>query len=226
MKNILKNLILFFLILTCVYLGFWQLDRADQKLSIQTDYQNQLSKEYLDLKEVQKNPLRYTKIMAKGTFLEPYFLLDNIVHNKKAGYLVMSPFLVEDKVIIVNRGWVDNFSRQKFPEILTPESEQQIKGYIKYPMKLLELSGVNMTNEKPFIIQNLSINEISSILRKEIYPFYLNLEINSNHSYIHIKEKTENKYLTHYMYAGQWFLFALIGIIFLILLNRKKNVKT
>ena len=42
-----------------MYLGFWQLDRADQKLSIQTDYQNQLSKEYLDLKEVQKNPLRY-----------------------------------------------------------------------------------------------------------------------------------------------------------------------
>ena len=109
----------------------------------------------------------------------------------------MSPFLVEDKIIIVNRGWVDNFSRQKFPEILTPESEQQIKGYIKSPMKLLELSGVNMTNEKPFIIQNLNINEISSILKKEIYPFYLNLEINSNHSYIHIKEKTENKYLTH-----------------------------
>ena len=226
MKNILKNLILFFLILTCVYLGFWQLDRADQKLSIQTDYQNQLSKEYLDLKEVQENPLRYTKIMAKGTFLEPYFLLDNIVHNKKAGYLVMSPFLVEDKIIIVNRGWVDNFSRQKFPEILTPESDQQIKGYIKYPMRLLELSGVNMTNEKPFIIQNLNINEISSILKKEIYPFYLNLEINSNHSFIQIEEKTENKYLTHYMYAGQWFLFALIGIIFLILLNRKKNVKT
>jgi len=226
MKNILKNLILFLIILTCAYLGFWQLDRADQKLSIQTDYQNQLSKDYLDLKKVQKNPLRYTKIMAEGTFLEPYFLLDNIVHNKKAGYLVMSPFLVEDKVIIVNRGWVDNFSRQKFPEILTPESDQQIKGYIKYPMRLLELSGINMTSKEPFIMQNLNINEISSILKKEIYPFYLNLEIDSDHSYIQIEQKTENKYLTHYMYAGQWFLFALIGIIFLILLNRKKNVKT
>ena len=226
MKNILKNLILFLIILTCAYLGFWQLDRADQKLSIQTDYQNQLSKDYLDLKKVQKNPLRYTKIMAEGTFLEPYFLLDNIVHNKKAGYLVMSPFLVEDKIIIVNRGWVDNFSRQKFPEILTPESDQQIKGYIKYPMRLLELSGINMTSKEPFIMQNLNINEISSILKKEIYPFYLNLEIDSDHSYIQIEQKTENKYLTHYMYAGQWFLFALIGIIFLILLNRKKNVKT
>ena len=89
MKNILKNLILFFLILTCVYLGFWQLDRADQKLSIQTDYQNQLSKEYLDLKEVQKNPLRYTKIMAKGTFLEPYFLLDNNKEYQLAHYTKM-----------------------------------------------------------------------------------------------------------------------------------------
>ena len=226
MKNILKNLILFFLILTCVYLGFWQLDRADQKLSIQTDYHNQLSKEYSDLKGIQNNPARYTKIVAKGIFLEPYFLLDNIVHNKKAGYLVMSPFLVEDKVIIVNRGWVDNFSRQKFPKILTPESDQQIRGYIKYPMRLLELSGVNMTKEKPYIIQNLNINEIASILKKETYPFYLNLETDSSHSYIQIKEKNENKYLTHYMYAGQWFLFALIGIIFLIILNRKKNAKT
>ena len=226
MKNILKNLILFILILTCAYLGLWQLDRADQKLSIQTDYQNQLSKKYLDLQEVQNNPVRYTKISAKGTFLEPYFLLDNIVHDKKAGYLVMSPFLVEDKIIIVNRGWVDNFSRQKFPEILTPKSSEEIKGYIKYPMRLLELSGVNMTTKKPYVMQNLNVNEISSILKKETYPFYLNLEIDSDHSYIQIREKNENKYLTHYMYAGQWFLFALIGIIFLIILNRKKDVKT
>ena len=41
-----------------------------------------------------------------------------------------------------------------------------------------------------------------------------------------IPEKNENKYLTHYMYAGQWFLFALIGIIFLVILNRKKHGKT
>ena len=74
-----------------MYLGFWQLDRADQKLSIQTDYQNQLSKGYLDLKEVQKNPLRYTKIMAKGTFLEPYFLLDNNKEYRLVHYTKM-PF--------------------------------------------------------------------------------------------------------------------------------------
>ncbi len=225
MKNIFKNLVLFSLVLTCIYLGMWQLDRAEQKLNIQKDHQVQSSKQYQNLNEVKNNPSRYTKITVEGIFQEPYFLLDNIVHDKKAGYLVMSPFQVEDKIIIVNRGWVDNFSRQKYPDISSPDSSLKIKGYIKYPMQLLKLSGKNITDERPYIVQNLDIEEISSILKKEVYPFYLNLEHNSDYAYTQIIEKFENKHLTHYMYAGQWFLFALIGVIFLVILNRKKNGK-
>ena len=82
-----------------------------------------------------------------------------------------------------------------------------------------------MTKNRPYIIQNLNIDDVSSILKKEVHPFYLNLDSNSDYSYTKIIEKNENKYLTHYMYAGQWFLFALIGIIFLIILNRKKSGK-
>ena len=92
-------------------------------------------------------------------------------------------------------------------------------------MKLLELSDANITQEEPYVIQNLDIKEISSILKKDVYPFYLNLEYDSVYAYAPIFEKYENKHLTHYMYAGQWFLFALIGIIFLVILNRKKNAK-
>ena len=93
-------------------------------------------------------------------------------------------------------------------------------------MKLLELSTANITKNKPYIIQNLDIDEVSSILKKETHPFYLNLESDDDYSFTKIPEKNENKYLTHYMYAGQWFLFALIGIIFLVILNRKKHGKT
>ena len=93
-------------------------------------------------------------------------------------------------------------------------------------MKLLELSTANITKNKPYIIQNLDIDEVSSILKKDTHPFYLNLESDYDYSFTQIPEKNENKYLTHYMYAGQWFLFALIGIIFLVILNRKKHGKT
>ena len=55
MKNIIKNLFLFFIVATCAYLGMWQLDRAEQKLSIQNDYQSQSSKDYINLMSIEKN---------------------------------------------------------------------------------------------------------------------------------------------------------------------------
>jgi len=155
--------------------------------------------------------------------MEPYFLLDNIVHKRKAGYHVISPFLINSKVLLVNRGWVDNYSRQKYPIINTPKEDIRINGYVKYPMQLLELSSENITTQEPYITQNININQISKILKKEIYPFIINLNVNNKFAYIHIEEKNENNHLKHYMYAGQWFLFTIIGMFFLIILNRKKN---
>jgi cytochrome oxidase assembly protein ShyY1 len=90
-------------------------------------------------------------------------------------------------------------------------------------MKLLELSSENITPQEPYITQNININQISKIIKKEIYPFIINLNENNKFSYRYIKEKNENKHLKHYMYAGQWFLFTMIGMFFLIILNRKKN---
>ena len=225
MKNFIKNLVLFFIVLTCFYLGLWQLDRADEKLKIQNDFKSQLSKPYVNLGQLDKSPKRYTKVESFGSFFEPYFLLDNVVFNKKAGYLVFSPFLFGENVVLVNRGWVDNYSRQKFPKITTPKEKINISGYVKYPMKLLELSNSNITNNEPYILQNLDINKISNILNKDVYPFYINLESGSDYGFQYLVEKNENKHLTHYMYAGQWFLFTLVGIIFLIILNRSRGKK-
>jgi len=225
MKNFIKNLVLFFIVLTCFYLGLWQLDRADEKLKIQNDFKSQLSKPYVNLGQLDKSPKRYTKVESFGSFFEPYFLLDNVVLNKKAGYLVFSPFLFGENVVLVNRGWVDNYSRQKFPKITTPKEKINISGYIKYPMKLLELSNSNITSNEPYILQNLDINKISNILNKDVYPFYINLESGSDYGFQHLVVKNENKHLTHYMYAGQWFLFTLVGIIFLIILNRSRGKK-
>ena len=223
MINIFKNLSLFILIITCFYLGLWQLDRAEDKLEIQSDFDSQIAENYVNINSLISEPTRYKKIYADGSFIEPYFLLDNMVYKRKAGYHVISPFLINSKVLLVNRGWVDNYSRQKYPIINTPKEDIRINGYVKYPMQLLELSSENITPQEPYITQNININQISKILKKEIYPFIINLNVNNKFAYIHIEEKNENNHLKHYMYAGQWFLFTIIGMFFLIILNRKKN---
>ena len=226
MINIFKNLILIILITTCFYLGLWQIDRAEEKLKIQNDFNMHVKQMYIDIKEISDNPIRYKKIKAKGVFTEPNFLLDNIIYKHKAGYSVISPFLTDNKILLVNRGWVDNYSRQKKPIIDTPNMMIDIKGYIKYPMKLLELSSDNITNDKPYIIQNINIMQISKIIKKEVFPYILNLNEGAKYSYKHTVEKNYNNHLKHYMYAGQWFLFTIIGIIFLLILNRRSNGKT
>ena len=100
-----------------------------------------------------------------------------------------------------------------------------INGYVKYPMQLLELTSENISVKEPYVIQNININQISNIIKKEIYPFILNLNESSRFLYKYIPEKNEKSDLKHYMYAGQWFLFTIIGIFFLIILNRKSNGK-
>ena len=223
MINIFKNLSLVILIITCFYLGLWQLERAEDKLAIQSDFESQIAENYVNIHSLTTERTRYKKIYADGSFIEPYFLLDNIVYKRKAGYYVISPFLIDEKILLVNRGWVDNYSRQKYPIINTPKEDIRINGYVKYPMQLLELSSENITPQAPYITQNININQISKILKKEIYPFIINLNENNKFSYRYIEEKNENKHLKHYMYAGQWFLFTMIGMFFLIILNRKKN---
>ena len=223
MINIFKNLSLVILIFTCLYLGLWQLERAEDKLAIQSDFKSQIAENYININSLITEPIRYKKIYADGSFIEPYFLLDNIVYKRKAGYYVISPFLIGSKVLLVNRGWVYNHSRQKYPIINIPKEDIRINGYVKYPMQLLELSTENITSQEPYITQNININQISKILKKEVYPFIIYLNENSKFSYTHIEEKNENNYLKHYMYAGQWFLFTIIGMFFLIILNRKKN---
>ncbi len=225
MINIFKNLSLIILIVICFYLGLWQLERAEEKLAIQNDFNSEITKDYINIKSLLNEPLRYKKIFAEGSFIEPYFLLDNIVYNRKAGYYVISPFLIDGKILLVNRGWVDNYSRQKFPIIDTPKEAMTINGYVKYPMQLLELTSENISLQEPYVIQNININQISNIIKKEIYPFIINLNEPSRFLYKYIPEKNEKSHLKHYMYAGQWFLFTIIGIFFLIILNRKSNGK-
>ena len=54
--------------------------------------------------------------------------------------------------------------RQKYPVIDTPKEEMIINGYIKYPMKLLELTSENISLKEPYVIQNININQISDII--------------------------------------------------------------
>ncbi len=71
------------------------------------------------------------------------------------------------------------------------------------------------------VIQNIKLDDISKILDSDVLPYVLILSKKQDNAYAIQSRYQENPELKHYMYAGQWFLFALIGFIFMIILLRK-----
>ena len=95
-----------------IALGFWQLDRAEQKRTLHESFLHNQSGEAISLnrynisKKNEKNII-WRKIIAAGHFDENIqILLDNQVVNNQAGYFVFTPFQLQNKNIwyLVNRG--------------------------------------------------------------------------------------------------------------------------
>jgi len=226
-NSVIKTIkLLFFLsiIIICVLLGLWQIDRGIQKEQLYEEFKGTLSKDSVLLKTLPKNPRSFTNMHLNGEFLtDKQFLLDNKIHNKIAGYEVITPFKVDNKIVLVNRGWVNSNNRQSIPEVPIQNKTTSIYGYSYYYKKLYELDEDNYVNKWPLIIQNIEIDKASKLLGYNIEPYVIIMNKKHNSSYVLQTIFKENMQLKHYMYAGQWFLFAIIGFIFMIILSRKEK---
>lgn len=223
-----KTIKLFFflpLILLCVLLGFWQIDRGNQKLDIYEAYSDKLKNPPLEYKTLKDYPEQFTKIKINGSYLaDMQLLLDNKVFKKRAGYEVITPLIVNDKIVLVNRGWVYNNARQFLPDISVKKSSNSITGYVYYyNNNFYNLADDNYISTWPLIIQNIEILKISELLQMEIEPYVVIMNQRQVNSYDIQDIISENPELKHYMYAGQWFLFSIVGFIFLIILIRKEG---
>tara|TARA_B100000686_G_scaffold348293_1_gene438986 strand:+ start:25141 stop:25767 length:627 start_codon:yes stop_codon:yes gene_type:complete len=206
-------------------LSFWQIERGKEKSEIYENFAQSLKQKEIKIENLDTNFNNFTKVEILGKFLnKPQFLLDNVVVNRKPGFEIITPFKVKDKIILVNRGWVDNNYRQIVPNIDIINQTQSIVGYIYYYNKTYELSSDTYTQDDILIIQNIDFDSIEKLLNQTVMPYILMMNENQNNSYIRKKVYKKNPELKHYMYAGQWFLFSIIALIFAFkLLKRNKD---
>ena len=110
-----------------ISLGFWQLDRADYKRTLYSDFENRQSGQAIDLnhdntKLSDKEEKIWRHVNAAGEFLVQYqILLDKQVELGQAGYYIYNPFKLKqsEHVVLVNRGWLSaGNDRTVSPEII------------------------------------------------------------------------------------------------------------
>jgi len=220
-----------FLPYLCVFsllmsLGFWQLDRSNQK------------REFLNLEEQARaaevltfftalpdhaDKLRFKTVVVEGRYDSNHqFLLDNQIIEGKVGYFVLTPFLLkgQEKAILVNRGWVPlGADRSILPTISLDQGLVNIKGRINnFPSVGIKLAGAERPSDSwPSIVQVVNSDIVGKKLGYSLLDFQLELNKDMPDGFkrewhapvVMLPEQ-------HVAYAVQWFLLALtLTIIFI-----------
>lgn len=200
-------------------LGIWQLNRAEEKRVLISLKEQRQSAEVLILsKTLPDTPeaYLYKPIQAIGHYdTDHQYLLDNQVNKGKAGYFVLTPFMLknENKAVLVNRGWLPlGKSRSGLPDIPVDSREITLNGRInRFPTVGLKLAGAEIpTDSWPAIVQVVDTQVLAKQLGYPLFSFQVELDKQADDGFT--REWHETLAMTpekHIGYAVQWFLLAL-----------------
>jgi surfeit locus 1 family protein len=215
-----------------IALGFWQLDRAEQKRAFLAAQKKGMAAPALQLTAStpeDKEALRYRPAKAIGRYDSGrQFLIDNRVVDGKTGYFVLTPFILEgsDKAILVNRGWIPaSRDRNALPDTAIRSEQTQVSGRINhFPSVGIKLAGADQpTAGWPAVVQVADSAILSARLGYPVFPFMLELDKQAPEGYR--REWHEAAVMPpekHAAYAMQWFGLAVVLALLFIWFNRLK----
>ena len=237
-------------------LGLWQLDRADQKREIDNGVIQAQAKEALDLNTF-LNRLASKENISKADFSKEFYrsaslsghydndhqyLLDNRTYKGKAGFHVLTPFLLDqtNQSILINRGWITyQGTRDNIPDISITKDTITIKGVMKKQGRAIVLNSISNTYDNdskkleknyPKLIQSVQLPELAKDLAKrntkelnlKLLPIIIELDKADTTGFIRDWQPYYGSIDKHNAYALQWFAFAGILLFLFFKLNTKR----
>ena len=216
MKNkFLFSVFVYFIILTLLSLGFWQIYRLNWKLELIEQIENSLKNNPVELSNIQKK--NYLRIKTSGDIdFDKQIYLYNLNDAGKPGFEVINPIKIGDENYLVNRGWIP-FEKKDLPEINLVD-QNQIVGTLMLQTKASTFKPENEIEKNYWF--TLNREDILKFTGRNFseYVIYLNGEYKIPKPRV-ITAKISNN---HKKYAITWFSMA-ISILLIYLYFRKKN---
>ena len=216
MKNkFLFSVFVYFIILTLLSLGFWQIYRLNWKLELIEQIENSLKNDPVELSNVEKK--NYLRIKTSGDIdFDKQIYLYNLNDAGKPGFEVINPIKIGDENYLVNRGWIP-FEKKDLPEINLVD-QNQIVGTLMLQTKPSTFKPENDIEKNYwFTLDREDILKFTGRNFSE-YVIYLNGDYKIPKPRV-ITAKISNN---HKKYAITWFSMA-ISILLIYLYFRKKN---
>ena len=216
MKNkLLFSVFVYFIILTLLSLGFWQIYRLNWKLDLIEQIENSLKNDPVELSNIEKK--NYLRIKTSGEIdFDKQMYLYNLNDTGKPGFEVINPIKVGDQNYLMNRGWIP-FEKKDLAEI-NLVNQNQIVGTLMLQTKPSTFKPENDIEKNYwFTLDREDILKFTGRNFSE-YVIYLNGDYKIPKPRV-ITAKISNN---HKKYAITWFSMA-ISILLIYLYFRKKN---
>lgn len=200
-------------------LGYWQLQRADEKRALQAQYDARADGPAVQVEGRLQRPeeLQFYRVTAKGRYETEYeFLLDNRVHHGQPGYHVITPLRIagSDVRVLVNRGWIPlGEDRAHPPAHAAPTGALEITGVATVPAEkyftLAEPAPIR-PGQWPRVWQNLDLARYRAAVPFPVQPVVVLLDPAAPGGFAREWNRLDAGISVHLGYAFQWFLLAAV----------------
>jgi surfeit locus 1 family protein len=217
-----------------VSLGFWQLQRAQEKAHLAAAFearQQQAPALLASLWDTKAESLAYVPVQLVGSFLpDKYFLLDNQVQHGQFGYEVLGILQLPDGggSVLVNRGWIaGDTARRALPVVPIVEGTVAIAGHVYVaPGAPFLLAEQQLDNAWPKRIQAIEMDKlgpaVSALQGGKVFPFPIRIDAGEPGALQVDWQVVNMSPQKHQGYAVQW--FAMAAALFVFYLLRSSNL--
>lgn len=219
---------------TFVSLGNWQLRRAAEKEALLAlrEERARAPAIAIDSASIALDELRYRPVIVKGSYdAEHQFLLDNQVHEGRAGYHVLTPLRLEgraDLALLVNRGWVPaGPDRTRLPAVGALPVHTSVSGTVeKFPGVAWRLAGAEIPAPGwPAVTQLAEPAALSARLGYAILPYQVLLSPTEPQGFVRDWKPANVDPGKNRGYALQWFAFAGVLTFLYVWYGLRRNMR-
>ena len=213
-----------------LYLGSWQMSRSSEKQALIDSY-----KAAPDMPPVGLNNMseewereRFRRIELLGQYdNEHQLLLENQIHQNHSGYMVLTPFRLDNAAgsyVLVNRGWVERPVDNRLPEVAVVSERRTIHGLVNNPPEVgVRLGSLNDSMPGwPKAVPYLDSDWLALQLASDIKPWVVLLAEDERDGFVREWQPSVRMGPEKHMgYAFQWFSLAVALLVLFVIVSLK-----
>lgn len=218
-----------------VSLGRWQWSRGDYRTAQWAAFSAAAPPRAVTADALDAGLDRYARIAVEGRFDgEHQFLLDDITQGGRVGYEVLTPLVLADgSALLVDRGFVPGSGyRDRLPDVALQSTSGGVDQQLRGRIGALPVTGIAAGRRAPSdsgpwprVASFPTREDLAALLPYRVREPVLLLDADSGDGFAREWRPPGLEPARHYAYAVQWWAFAVLAIVLLIVLNLEKRTE-